>query len=161
MTSTTTTSIVLRPSSSPRLPSPSTSSLSSSNRQSSQIVRTYKYAHQLFLTRRVHEALEVLEPVLRPAESRSNAPGTAESDTHAPLISSASRGARIKVWSLYISILNAIAQMSSEQGKRTFGSARWKELVAKARNGTIWEDVIQDGYAGVEGDVDADVVVNL
>jgi len=51
--------------------------------------------------------------------------------------------------------------MSSEQGKRTFGSARWKELVAKARNGTIWEDVIQDGYAGVEGDVDADVVVNL
>lgn len=109
----------------------------------------------------MHEALEVLEPVLRPAESRANGPVTADSDSHATLISSASRGARIKVWSLYISILNAIAQMSSEQGKRTFGSARWKELVAKARNGTIWEDVIKDGYGGVEGDVDADVVVNL
>lgn len=51
--------------------------------------------------------------------------------------------------------------MSSDDGKRTFGSARWKELVAKSRNGTIWDDVVRDGYAGNEGDVDADVVIHL
>ena len=29
------------------------------------------------------------------------------------------------------------------------------------RDGSIWDKVVRDGYAGVEGDVDADVVINL
>lgn len=29
------------------------------------------------------------------------------------------------------------------------------------REGEVWEDVVRNGYGGVEGDVDADVVINL
>lgn len=51
--------------------------------------------------------------------------------------------------------------MGPEEGKRVFGLARWKKLVAKAREGSIWTEVVREGYAGMEGDVDADVVANL
>jgi len=34
-------------------------------------------------------------------------------------------------------------------------------LVSKCRDGSVWDEVVRDGYAGVEGDVDPDVVVNL
>jgi hypothetical protein len=38
---------------------------------------------------------------------------------------------------------------------------RWRQLAAKAREGTIWEEVVSRGYSGNEGEVDPDVVVNL
>ena len=51
--------------------------------------------------------------------------------------------------------------LGQEQGKLIFGSTRWRQLAAKAREGTIWDEVVQRGYGGVEGEVDPDVVVNL
>jgi hypothetical protein len=54
-----------------------------------------------------------------------------------------------------------VVELGAEEGKHAFGSARWKQLVSKCRDGSVWDEVVRDGYAGVEGDVDPDVVVNL
>lgn len=65
------------------------------------------------------------------------------------------------MWSLYLTILNAIVDLEPEEGKDAFGQQDWRILCNKVRDGAIWEEVIQNGYHGVEGDVDSDVVINL
>jgi len=103
----------------------------------------------------------VLEPILRkPTTTEENDANTTD-DSTTPPIATASRGARVKTWSLYISILNEVVGMGSVDGRKILGSSRWIELVAKARDGGVWEEVVREGYGGVEGNVDADVVANL
>jgi hypothetical protein len=68
---------------------------------------------------------------------------------------------RIKVWNLYITILSAIVELGPEDGKIQFGQKEWKAIASKVRDGGIWETVVQAGYGGREGAVDADVVYNL
>jgi hypothetical protein len=133
--------------------SSSISSLSASRQQSSQIAKAYRQAAQLFLTRRLPEALSTIEPIITPPpqdDVNGNGPD-GEVIGYAP-VAAASRGTRVKVWSFYLTFLNAVVEL---------GSARWKQLVSKCRDGSVWDDVVRDGYAGVEGDVDPDVVVNL
>ena len=65
------------------------------------------------------------------------------------------------MWSLYLTILNAIVELGPEDGKAAFGTMEWRELVRKVREGGFWEEVVREGYRGVEGNVDADVVINL
>ncbi len=60
-----------------------------------------------------------------------------------------------------MSILNEVVGMGSVDGRKSLGSSRWTELVAKTRDGGVWEEVVREGYGGVEGNVDADVVANL
>ena len=139
----------------------SMSSMSASTRQSSaQISKTYKQASTLFLTRRLQEALSTLEPIIRPETLSDLQDADADSIEPAP-IASASRTARIKVWSLYLTLLDAIIDLGAEEGRNTFGSQQWRELVAKVREGRVWEEVVQDGYGGIEGEVDAEVAINL
>lgn len=76
-------------------------------------------------------------------------------------IASASRSTRIKLWSLYLTLLNAIVELGPEDGKNTLGSKEWRAIVAKVRDGTVWNEVVQKGYEGLEGNVDPDVVINL
>ncbi|KAI0476746.1 hypothetical protein F4859DRAFT_480020 [Xylaria cf. heliscus] len=123
----------------------------------SQISKTYRQASQLFLTRRLPEALSTLLPLITPLTEGSDVNGLTEP---APVIT-ASRGTRIKVWSLYLTILNAILELDPEAGKEAFGTQEWRTLCQKVRNGDVWEEVVQFGYHGVEGDVDSDVVINL
>ncbi|RMZ67935.1 peroxin 26 [Pyrenophora seminiperda CCB06] len=138
----------------------SISSMSTSRQQASQIAKAYRQAAQLFLTRRLPEALSTIEPIITPPPV-DEADGTnGDLVGHAP-VATASRGTRIKVWSFYLTFLNAVIELGAEEGKHAFGSTRWKQLVSKCRDGSIWDDVVRDGYAGVEGDVDADVVINL
>jgi hypothetical protein len=148
--------------SSSRYLSSSISSLSTSRQQSSQIAKAYRQAAQLFLTRRLPEALSTIEPIITPPP-KDDSHGKGESGDlpgYAP-VATASRGTRVKVWSFYLTFLNAVVELGAEEGKNAFGSTRWKQLVAKCRDGSVWDEVVRDGYAGVEGDVDADVVVNL
>lgn len=147
--------------------SSSLSSLDSrpSRHQSSSIAKSYRQAAQLFLTRRLPEALSTIEPVITPPSPSDqpdghHADGDDPSASLAP-IATASRGTRVKVWSFYLTFLNAVVELGPEEGKAAFGAPRWKALVSKARDGGVWEDVVRDGYGGVEGDVDAEVVVNL
>jgi len=142
--------------------SSSISSLSASRHQSSQIAKAYRQAAQLFLTRRLPEALSTIEPIITraPQDDANGKSHDGELVGYAP-IATASRGTRVKVWSFYLTFLNAVVELGAEEGKHAFGSTRWKQLVSKCRDGSVWDDVVRDGYAGVEGDVDADVVVNL
>ncbi|KAF2277955.1 uncharacterized protein EI97DRAFT_500178 [Westerdykella ornata] len=144
-----------------RMLSSSISSLSSGRHQSSYIAKVYRQAAQLFLTRRLPEALSTIEPIITPPP-QNDVNGTYNGDLSAfAPIASASRGTRVKVWSFYLTFLNSVVELGAEEGKHAFGSTRWKELVSKCRDGSVWEEVVRDGYAGVEGDVDAEVVINL
>lgn len=141
--------------------SSSISSLSASRQQSSQIAKAYRQAAQLFLTRRLPEALSTIEPIITaPPPPALDDSAASLNAAYAP-VATASRGTRVKVWSFYLTFLNSVVELGAEEGKHAFGSARWKQLVSKCRDGSVWDDVVRDGYAGVAGDVDADVVVNL
>lgn len=144
----------------PRQLSFSIQSTSSLRRANSQISKTYKQASIFFLTRRLSESFLTLKPLITvssPAEDVSSENSALEP---AP-IANASKSTRIKVWSLYLTLLNSIIELGPEIGKAEFGGDVWKDIVGKARDGTIWQEVVQVGYSGVEGDVDAEVVSNL
>ncbi|MBE7182030.1 MAG: hypothetical protein INR71_12645, partial [Terriglobus roseus] len=91
----------------------------SSRQQQSNMAKSYRQAAQLFLTRRLPEALSTIEPVITPvptaahgearagAEADANTGDEAEPQEAAP-VASASRGTRIKVWSFYLTFLNAV-----------------------------------------------------
>lgn len=141
--------------SSSQLLSSSISSLTSSRQTSSQISKIYRQSSTLFLTRRLPESLSTILPVIAPKEADEENPAQG-----AP-IAGAGKTTRIKVWSLYLTILNAVVELDSEDGKQAFGSSEFRSLVSKVREGEVWEEVVRNGYGGVEGDVDSDVVINL
>lgn len=144
-----------------RMLSSSVSSSSASRQHSQQIAKAYRQAAQLFLTRRLPEALSTIEPTIStPAQDDQKESYNGDLSGYAP-IATASRGTRVKVWSFYLTLLNSVVELGAEEGKNAFGSTRWKQLVSKCRDGSVWDDVVRDGYAAVEGDVDAEVVVNL
>ena len=146
--------------------SSSISSLSRSRSTNSLIVRTYKQATQLYLTKRFKEALETLEPIISSQQSADGAAldtttdGKSSDGGPAPVAQS-SKGTRTKVWVFYLSLLHAIIDLGAEEGKNQFGSTKWRQLAAKAREGLVWDEIVRLGYGGNEGDVDPDVVVNL
>ncbi|KAK3627695.1 hypothetical protein LTR56_019040 [Elasticomyces elasticus] len=140
--------------------SSSLSSLSRSRSTNSLIVRTYKEATSLYLTKRFKEALEVLEPIITVQTPENDKHTNGNGNTAAPIAQS-SKTTRTKVWVFYLSLLHAIIDLGAEEGKLIFGSSHWKALASKAREGTVWQDIIQSGYGGEEASVDADVVVNL
>ncbi|KAH8890777.1 hypothetical protein GQ53DRAFT_157198 [Thozetella sp. PMI_491] len=147
-------------SSSSRLLSASISSLSSSvssaRPSSNHISKAYRQASTLFLTRRLPEALSTVLPLVTPRPSEE-----ADGAVEPALVAQASRTTRIKVWSLYLTILNAIIELDPEEGKEAFGTQEWRAVCSKVRDGEVWEEVVTNGYHGVEGDVDSDVVINL
>ena len=128
--------------------------------KSSHISKIYKHASASFLTKDFAEAFAALEPILSQSNPYDDVFGDDESKREAP-IATASRSLRVKVWSLYLTLLNAIIDLGPEEGKAIVGSKKWREIAGKARDGSIWEDVVRIGYAGDESNVDADVVSNL
>ncbi|KAK6850105.1 peroxin 26 [Apiospora arundinis] len=147
-----------------QLLSSSISSLSSptaSARQStSHISKTYRQSSQLFLTRRLPEALSTILPLVTPPSGLGETAESSAENEPAP-VAKASRTTRIKVWSLYLTILNAILELEPDEGKDSFGTHEYRGLCNKVRDGDIWEEVVRNGYHGIEGNVDSDVVINL
>jgi hypothetical protein len=136
--------------------SSSFSSGSGRNAASSHISKTYRQASTLFLTRRLPEALSTVLPLVSPTQ-----PDGPDGPLEPAPVVKASRSSKVKVWSLYLTVLNAIVELDSDDGKDAFGTQEWRTLCHKVREGDIWEEVIRNGYHGVEGDVDAEVVINL
>jgi len=132
----------------------------SSRQASSQISKIYRQASTLFLTRRLPESLSTILPVITSPAADQDLNGNSPATEPAP-IASASRTTRIKVWSLYLTILNAVVELEPEEGKQAFGTQEWRQIASKVRDGDVWEEVVKNGYGGLEGDVDADVVINL
>lgn len=142
--------------------SSSISSLSRSRTTNSLIVRTYKQATQLYLTKRFKDAYDTLEPIITPQQAADAGARADDGDGSAAApVAQSSRGTRTKVWVFYLSLLHAIVDLGAEEGKNTFGSAQWRQLASKARDGTVWDEIVRHGYGGNEGEVDPDVVVNL
>ncbi|MCJ1277257.1 hypothetical protein MMC21_005067 [Puttea exsequens] len=146
--------------SSSRLLGLSLGSLSSPCRKSSEISKAHREASNLFLTRRLPEALSIIEPLITCLPQFEDV-NEEEHQPHSAPVAIASRKDRIKVWSFYLTLLNAIADLGPEEGKDTFGNRQWTSLVAKAKDGTIWEELVKDGYHGIEENVDPEVVINL
>ncbi|KAL4916601.1 hypothetical protein BDW62DRAFT_103930 [Aspergillus aurantiobrunneus] len=121
--------------------------------------KTYKKASQLFLTRRLQEALVSLEPVIT-AKNGDDDQEVNGADP-VPPIATVPATWRIKVWNLYITLLSAIIDLGPEEGKKTIGQKEWKDISTQVRDGGIWGKVVQLGYQGREGSVDAEVVYNL
>ncbi|EER25193.1 hypothetical protein CPC735_017960 [Coccidioides posadasii C735 delta SOWgp] len=140
----------------------STSAPSQSRSFNKQLQQTYKQASQLFLTRRLQESLSVIEPLVTPSPSNeSHQQQTNGNGVAVAPVASASSNLKIKVWNLYITLLSSIVNLGPEEGKRQIGQKEWKTLASKVRDGEIWDTVVQVGYNGREGSVDADVVYNL
>ena len=134
--------------------------ISSPRKAKSEISKVCKHAETLFVTRRFPEALSSIEPLITVSTPQDGTHHDEATPNVAP-IARASTKLRIKVWSLYLTLLNAVAELGPEIGKTEFGGKEWQKLVAKAQNGTIWDEVVSIGYGGREGAVDADVVFNL
>lgn len=132
------------------------SSVSAARHSSSYVSKTYRQASTLFLTRRLPEALSTIQPLITPPASED----TNGVDEPAP-VARASRTTRVKVWSLYLTILNAILELDPAEGKETFGAQEWRSICSRVREGEVWEEVVHNGYHGIEGNVDSDVVINL
>ncbi|KAJ5127875.1 hypothetical protein N7448_008654 [Penicillium atrosanguineum] len=126
--------------------------------------KTYKKASQLYLTRRLPESLASLQPIINVSSSQDEQQYTnGDSAAAAPVapIATAPGTWRIKVWNLYITLLSAIVDLGAEEGKNQFGQKEWKTIATQVREGGIWQAVVQGGYQGREGSVDAEVVYNL
>lgn len=46
--------------------------------------------------------------------------------------------------------------MGAEEGKKVWGAQEWRKIVARVRNGAVWDEAIA-AYGG-EGKIDGDVV---
>lgn len=143
--------------------SSSISSLSSQRAQTSWLAKTYRRASQLYLTRRLTEALDAIEPVVIPESALHAQNGVSESDDSKAVapVAQSTRGTRVKIWSFYLTLLNTIIELGPEEGKLSLGATRYKEIVTKARTGSIWDEVLRYGYRGSEGQIDGEVVANL
>lgn len=127
----------------------------------SYVSKTYRQSSTLFLTRRLPEALSTITPLITITPPSPSQPEGVNGTNEPAPVAKASRNTRIKVWTLYIAILNAIVALEPDEGKEALGTQEWRALCAKVRDGDVWEEVVQNGYHGVEADVDADVVINL
>ncbi|KAK5069559.1 hypothetical protein LTR64_008240 [Lithohypha guttulata] len=147
--------------------SSSVSSLQRPKKSTSEISKTYKHASQLYLTRRLVECYEAIQSAIKPLQKdgKDNQKGhvSASEDDSAPRspIALANTSQRIKIWSLYATLLNAIVELDDEEGKRDFGNKLYREIVRNVQSGEVWEQVVKDGYMGREASVDAEVVYNL
>ena len=133
--------------------------LSPSRNTNSQTSKTYKQARDLFLTRRLPEAYSTIRSLVNVPTVSDESPDN-DRPRNAP-VAAASRNQRIKIWSLYLTLLNAIQELGPQEGGAQFGNKEWTRLTSKASDSSIWSEVVRTGYGGVEGNVDADVVVNL
>jgi hypothetical protein len=141
--------------------SSSHSSLNTSKKASSEISKTYKHACELYLTRRLAEAYEILQNVIKPPQQTNGYARHEEDGAPLSQIASASTSQRIKTWVLYATLLNAIVELGNEDGKQAFGQKLYREIVRLVQSGDVWEQVVTDGYRGREESVDAEVVYNL
>lgn len=131
-----------------------------SRRKASQVSKIYKQALDLFLTRQLPESFSTIESLITVSHPSDQEDGVDNAPKSSP-IANASKNSRIKVWSLYLTLLNSILELGPEDGKGAFGNQVWRDIAGKVRDGTIWDEVVEVGYNGVEGNVDADVVTNL
>lgn len=132
--------------------------LQSPRKVHAELSKVYKQTSNFFLTRRFLDALAAIEPVVsRQAIASSNE----QAEILPATIAIAEKKWRVKIWSLYLTLINSIADLGLDDGSAAFGKQRWRSIKSKAEGGSIWDDVVDVGYNGNESDMDAEVVANL
>ena len=123
----------------------------------------FKHASELFLTRRFTEAYEVIDTLVSSPKHESDSYDQHDSDEppQAPVANLKTDTRRIKIWVLYISILNAIVDLGEHEGAQKLGEARYQEIARQVRSGGVWDKVKRDGYHGELSAVDPEVAFNL
>ncbi|KAJ5894732.1 hypothetical protein N7495_006423 [Penicillium taxi] len=134
---------------------------SSSTSHAKLCSKTYKKASQLYLTRRLPESLAAVQPFISISKSSDDQESNGDQTSALAPIATAPSTWRIKLWNLYGTLLSAIVQLGVEEGAAQFGQKEWKSIATRVREGAVWEEVVQIGYRGREGSVDAEVVFNL
>ena len=135
-------------------------SVYSPRRPKSELSNAYKQASTYYVTRRFPEALSTIKPMIKAPDVAGNE----YEDVHKAKQASVARAEkkwRIKIWSFYLTLLNDIADLGSQEGETVFGKAKWREIATKLEDGSIWQEVVEAGYDGNEAGVDAEVVINL
>jgi hypothetical protein len=108
----------------------SISSLSSSgSKRYSPVSKTYRQASTLFLTRRLPEALSTLRPIITP-------PNSADDGEPAPVTKS-SRGTRIKVWSLYLTLATRSGERCAPKCETALSGRKWSGM-----DTTDWKEML-------------------
>ncbi|OQO13739.1 hypothetical protein B0A48_01969 [Cryoendolithus antarcticus] len=149
---------------SPDYISSSLASLSRSKSTNTFIVKSYKAATQLYLTRRFKEAWDAIAPAVGAETWGSNGKqdGVEDGGSGDPApIAQSSHGTRTKVWVFWLSLVHAVVELGTEEGKAECGGELWKVIAKAAKEGGVWSHIIARGYGGVETEVDAEVVVNV
>ncbi|KAJ5812991.1 hypothetical protein N7447_010014 [Penicillium robsamsonii] len=103
--------------------------------------KTYKKASQLYLTRRLPEALANLQPIIKPSAPQEDQHTNGDNSTPVAPIATAAGTWRIKVWNLYITLLSAIVDLGAEEEKSNLGRRSGKQLPRKSgkvRFGRPW-----------------------
>ncbi|KAL8824171.1 MAG: hypothetical protein Q9191_005243, partial [Dirinaria sp. TL-2023a] len=122
-----------------------------------QISKLLTQAKNLYSTKQFVQAYTALQRLItRPHDKDQESPKT-ESAGSAP-IAKAKCSLRIKVWCLYLSVLSEIIDSEPIDFRSAFGGGEYDSLKSKIVNGSVWEQVIQDGYEGDLGSVDGAVV---
>ena len=136
----------------------SLSKIQSPRKINAELNKAYKQTSNFFLTRRFPDALAAIEPVVSHQAIVSS--DGREEIWPAP-IANVEKKWRVKIWSLYLTLINSIADLGLNDGSAAFGKQRWRTIKNKAEGGSIWDDVVEVGYNGNEADMDAEVVANL
>lgn len=127
---------------------------------SPELSQALHQASTFFVTRRLEEALSVLEAIIY-CTSPDHEHVSTNSTSQPELVASAPPRLRIKIWSLYITVLDAILKLGPEKGRDLLGDDRWGRITSKVTDGEIWDDVVKRGYHGHLDAVDADVILNV
>ena len=137
-------------------------SIPGSNKQEAeQASRTYKRAKQLYLTRQFPDCYATLEDLIKAPPTPEHEDDSDEVPTALVARKSVSTNMRVRIWCLYISLLNEIVALGPEDGKQQFGNKQWRDMLSSVQNGQVWETVVETGYGGRESLVDSEVVYNL
>lgn len=124
---------------------------------SKRLEKLYRHAADSFLTRQYDVAYTILEPVVSLPAPKSKvhpAPEVAR-------MAEASKSLRIKIWCLYLTLLQAIIIRDMEDRDHIGGHREFRSFYAKIQDGHIWDEVVSVGYDGVEERVDIEVVISL
>ena len=125
-----------------------------------QISKLLTQAKNSYSTKQFVQAYTALQPLITSASYKEDGDSKTNSTGSAP-IAKAKYSLRIKVWCLYLSVLSEIIDSDSSDPQCALASDEYDLLKSKFVNGSIWEQVIQDGYEGEVAKVDGAVVQAL
>jgi len=102
------------------------------------VSRAYSTSSQQFLTKQLPQAFLTIRPYLSS--------------------SSVSYSWKVKIWKLYITILDTAAKASQEEGKKVWGRGEWLRVMRLAKYNAVWDEC---EHAFGQNDMDLDVVTAL